>query len=535
MSHLSSIFTKIPVDIPNRSGFDLSFENLLTLTTGTLTPVLLEEVIPNETYNLGHLSQVCMPPLATNFFGRVDMRYEAFFVPSRIIWGGWQTFWTIPENNPFSPPVIRPANVPQFLINQYNLDAFGPGTLSDYLGYKFDPPASDLPVSFSIPMNLLPFLVYHRVYHDWYRNKLIQLPVFTNVQSADSPTTYGKDVTSSPWNQNGYLVTPASENNPSILGDGVSVFSLRQRNWAKDNFTTAALYPQANGDVTGAVVESSGGDISIPAIRQANVLQRWLERNNICGFEYSDQIKGQYGVLPSDAIMNRAIFLGSDSFGIYNRSVSTTTSSPSAPGKKNPFLDVAGATAGSANGYKDGNLIDNFHATEHGYIIVLASIVPHANYSTGIRRQLLHQRVGDYAIPLLQGLGEQAIYNKELSGDISTLSSASIFGYQQQYYEYKYHDDEVHGLLRDGQSLESFVLQRSFTSAPSLSTDFLQIPKNFMDQVFNTSIDLSDFNAWLDVYFNFRKVSPLSEYVIPTLGDLKNTHKESIDYRGRML
>lgn len=534
MSHLSSIFTKTPIDIPNRSGFDLSFENLLTLTTGTLTPVLLEEVIPNETYNLGHLSQVSMPPLATNFFGRVDMRYEAFFVPSRIIWGGWQSFWTMPENNPFSANVIRPSITPCFIINQYNLDKFGPGSLSDYLGYKFDPPAVGLTVS--TRMNLLPFLVYHRVYHDWYRNKLIQLPVFTNVQGDDdSFTSFNKSLASSPWYQNSYLITPSDSTSNVSLGDGVSVFSLRQRNWAKDNFTTAALYPQANGDVTGAVVESSGGDISIPAIRQANVLQRWLERNNICGFEYSDQIKGQYGVLPSDAIMNRAIFLGSDSFGIYNRSVSTTSNSSQAPDSKNPFLDVAGGTAGTASGYKDGTLIDNFKSTEHGYIMVLASIVPHANYSTGIRRQLLHQRVGDYAIPLLQGLGEQAIYNKELAGNVDSLASNDIFGYQQQYYEYKYHDDEVHGLLRDGQSLESFALQRSFSSAPDLSSEFLQIPKNFMDQVFNTSVDLSNFNAWLDVYFNFRKVSPLSEYVIPTLGDLKNTHKESVDYRGRML
>lgn len=79
MAHLSKIFTEVPVDIPNRSGFDLSFENLLTMKVGTLTPVLCEEVIPNETYSLGYLSQVQLPPMATNFFGRVDMRLEAFF------------------------------------------------------------------------------------------------------------------------------------------------------------------------------------------------------------------------------------------------------------------------------------------------------------------------------------------------------------------------------------------------------------------------------------------------------------------------
>ena len=112
MAHLSKIFTKVPVDIPNRSGFDLSFENLLTMKVGTLTPVLCEEVIPNETYSLGYLSQVQLPPMATNFFGRVDLRLEAFFVPMRILWGGWQNFFTMPTNNPYGDPVVRPTTLP---------------------------------------------------------------------------------------------------------------------------------------------------------------------------------------------------------------------------------------------------------------------------------------------------------------------------------------------------------------------------------------------------------------------------------------
>ena len=90
MAHLSKVFTERKVDIPNRSGFDLSFENLLTLKCGTLVPVLCEEVIPNETFSLGHMTQVQLPPMATDFYGRVDFRLEAFFVPNRILWGGWQ-------------------------------------------------------------------------------------------------------------------------------------------------------------------------------------------------------------------------------------------------------------------------------------------------------------------------------------------------------------------------------------------------------------------------------------------------------------
>ena len=108
MAHLSKIFKQQPVDIPNRSGMDLSFENVLSMTTGTLIPVLVEEVLPNETYSLGYMCEAQLPPMATEFYGRIDMRLEAFFVPNRILWGGWQDFMTMPINNqPKNPHQIK--------------------------------------------------------------------------------------------------------------------------------------------------------------------------------------------------------------------------------------------------------------------------------------------------------------------------------------------------------------------------------------------------------------------------------------------
>lgn len=523
MSHFSKIFNEQPIDIPNRSGFDMSFENALTQTVGTLTPILCEEVMPNETFDIGQLSQITLPPMATNFYGRVDLRIEAFFVPMRILWGGWQNFWTMPANNPYSVVTVRPTQVPYGTISG-SVDSpstvLRAGTLADYLGYK----AKLASVTQSIP-NILPFIAYHRIWDDWYRNSKIQNPAFLNGSAVST-------IARAPWYPGVLQVTE-----DSALADGVSLFSLRQRNWAKDYFTTASLYPQANGGTVGSTVDftvdtSTGdGSISIGALRSANVLQRWLERNNVCGERYADQIKGQYGVLPSDALLDRPLFLGSNVIPIYNKSVFQTAETGTQ--STNPFSGTAGAVSGSSAGFGKGQLVDGFKATEHGYIMILSSIVPHAVYSTGTRRQLLHSKQGDFPIPLLQGLGEQVIYTTELSP--ATLSTGSIFGYQQQYAENKYHDDELHGLLRDGESLEAFALQRSFPTAPTLGTDFLEIPKSFMDQVTAVAETVSAFGAWADYYISMKKVSPLSEYVIPTLGDLKNTHKESVPYRGRQL
>ena len=516
MAHLSKIFTKVPVDIPNRSGFDMSFENLLTMKVGTLTPVLCEEVIPNETYSLGYLSQIQLPPMATNFFGRVDLRLEAFFVPMRILWGGWQNFFTMPTNNPYGPPTVRPDVVPYI---QFTNDApfTGPKELLDYLGMR------NFPSTFHpMNLNLLPLVAYHRVYDEWYRNSKITKPAFVRAsENASNRSSIGN----LPWISDVFQVS-ADQNDVFQLNDGVSIFSLRQRCWAKDYFTTASLYPQADGTTVGATAAVTNGKISISSLRSANVLQRWLERNNIAGERYADQINAHFGVTPSDALIDRPIFLGSSKFGIYNRSVMQSGGSSTS---QNPFNSL-GTKGASTSGSGNASLFKSFHSTEHGYLIVLASIVPHANYASGMRRYLLHTQIGDFAFPLMQGLGEQAIDLRELNSALAN----TPFGYQQQYSEYKYHDDEVHGLLRPGEVLDSFVLSRSFGET-SLNTDFVTIPQNAMDNVTAVKGDLSKYGAWADFYFSFKKVSPLSEYVQPTLGDLRNTHKENIEYRGKYL
>lgn len=514
MAHLSKIFTKVPVDIPNRSGFDMSFENLLTMKVGTLTPVLCEEVIPNETYSLGYLSQIQLPPMATNFFGRVDLRLEAFFVPMRILWGGWQNFFTMPTNNPYGTPTVRPSFVPHISTDA---DHSYPGELLDYLGLR-NMPVSDAMFYFSI----LPMVAYHRIYDEWYRNSKITKPAFVRFAEGDA----GRNtVANLPWISSDFNVDVQNAQTMLKLADGTDLFTLRQRCWAKDYFTTAALYPQADGTTAGATAAIENGKISISSLRSANVLQRWLERNNIAGERYADQINAHFGVTPSDALIDRPIFLGSSKFGIYNRSVLQAGGSSTS---QNPF-NTLGTKGASTSGSGNASLFKSFHSTEHGYLMVLASIVPHANYASGMRRYLLHTKIGDFAFPLMQGLGEQAIYSRELNSDLP-----GIFGYQQQYSEYKYHDDEVHGLLRPGGSLDSFVLSRSFNTT-SLNTDFVTIPQNAMDNVTAVKGDLSKYGAWADFYFSLKKVSPLSEYVQPTLGDLRNTHKENIDYRGKYL
>lgn len=601
MAHLSKIFKQQPVDVPNRSGMDLSFENILSMTTGTLIPVLVEEVLPNETYSLGYMCEAQLPPMATEFYGRIDMRLEAFFVPNRILWAGWQDFMTMPVYNPFSPEVYRPTVLPNihraFKYNNYTelkttygfdtdyvaeseLPFFGPGSLSDYLGIKVQggtEPAS-MNEFVTIP-NMLSFLAYHKIYDDWYRNPNIVAPLFVRSNGAANDNisflpynniidtevneyaasllgiTGGQTYTDPP--QIGHLsYSMPISSSLAFYGNASSsaidkqktpnLFSLHQRCWEKDYYTTCTFYPQAAMSPASIAIPDGQSNLTIPQIRSANVLQRWLERNNIAGMRYSDQIKATWGVLPSDALLDRPLFLGSSKFGLYTKGVSNSTySAGNETYDRNPFNGAVGSRAGSTHGYGKDSLFDTFTSTEHGFLMVIASVVPHAYYGSGTRRYLSRSKIGDFANPLLQGLGEQAVTVTELmmnpylaiTGSTveapKSIFSTDYFGYQQQYSEYKYHDDEVHGLLQPTGSLSAFTLQRYFDNF-QLSKDFVEIAIDELDSVLAADYSLGAV-TWADFFFSFKKVTPLAEYVIPTLGDLKNTHKENVPYRGRQL
>lgn len=529
MSHSSSIFQRVPVEMPNRSGFDLSHENIGTLTTGTLIPVLVDELLPNDSVSLGASFQVQLPPMVADFYGRIDFVLESFFVPMRLLWGGWQDFMTHPTANPVYPvgtPVqAKPTTLPKISFAA-NDSALASGSLGDYLGFK----GSNTTNTFQL--NALPFIAYHRIFDDWYRESRIQAPLFFKPSSnLSNPIT----PSSIPYlSVSGSTTTGPTLSASALFPDGVALGALRQRNFAKDYFTTSTPLPQAgNASQVEFDVADGQGAFSIATLRAANSLQKWMERNNIAGYRYSDQIFAQFGRYPSDAIMDRVLYLGRQSGSVYTRSVFNTNGVSSGDGNDS---DTLGYKAGSSQAIGEGSLVDRFTASEHGYLFVLASLVPHAYYSTGVRRYLRRSVVGDFAFPLLSGMGDQAVMVSELDSRVLGTSDDVEFGYNDLYAEYKYHDDEVHGLLRDGSSLQFYAIQRSFLgTGPELSSSFLQIPVDYLDQITNVDVESAGYSAWYDIFFPYKKVSTLPEYSLPTLADLKHAHTEYISRGGKRL
>lgn len=525
MAHYSKLFEKVPVDVQNVSGFDLSHENLFTAKCGTLVPAFVYDCVPNTHLSLSVSSQIQLPPMATDFYGKIDGVFESFFVPYRLLYGGWQELITHDTTNSVYPTGTKTDDKAKYLP-QFELYNYGPGSLADYLGLKLSSAKSD-PI---YVLNPFRFLAYHFIWDNWYRNTFVQVSAF----SRHSNTVDDKPAASNlPYLSFGgdspRLIT-------SLLNDGKYLNTLRQRNWAKDYFTSSTPLPQAGNQASMsstidlAPLDGSTATFTWSQLSAMNSLQRWLQRNNMAGFRYSDQILARFGCLPPDSIMDRPIYLGRTIVPVYTKSVYQQGSNDTQT--TNPFSSI-GTKFGSSMGVGNGRLIDSFHAKEHGIFMTLFSLVPRAYYSTGSARQFFQNQMADFPDPDFAHLGDQAIYRYELQNEFVT--GDTTFAYQQKDSHYKYIDDQVHGLLRDGSSLSSFALQRSFEVYPELSSSFLEIPTDFLDQVTAVGSSVSDYGCWVDAYFNCKASMPLPAASIPTLTDPTDVHKVVISKGGRTL
>ena len=553
------IKSKVAINVANRSGFDKSFRNLLTAKCGTLVPVLWDEVIPGTRVHLKSMVSGSLAPLASETFMNVQYRMEAFFVPYRLLYGGF-TDW-ICQNQLVNNIASQTQAVPKlpFLTVPYFQDSAGtipnpdiaPGSLLDYLGfYRTDQNNN------SLDCNAFPALAYHKIYDDWYRNSRVQKPVFTkyatNIVDSSISTLYplcatlpySSFTTTSgilPWtvDAGGNIVRYPR----SMFADGVSIFDLRQRNFDDDYFTLAQPQPQ-QGSAQGVSFATSGstGSFTISQLRAANSLQQFLERNSLAGNRYVDYVKAHYGADLSDGVAQRSLYLGRSVMDIYSKGVFQTVDSNGSLSSNTPFDSVA-SRYGSPYFASNDTLIDDFVANEYGCIMVFGSIVPRVTYSTGIDRALLSHFVDDnsrtqIADPLLQNVGNQPIYQYELTG--YPISATPVFAYIDRFAEWMIKKDQVHGLLKDNNTLASFALQRSFgasgnSPAVAISSAFLEIPTDFLDQVSAVGTEVSDYGAWIDHFFDYKVSMPLAEYSMPSLQDpaYEHGHTVVIDRNGK--
>lgn len=556
-------FVKVPVNVPKLSGFDKSHQNLLTSKCGTITPILIDELIPGSKVHLKLALSASLPPLASDTFMRCSVKVEAFFVPFRLLAGSFESWFTDEakryadfENSSGTTysPLARKGFLPVIGSLDATKDASAiaaiqaVGGLFDYLGFKVVGSGSAAQFLTTGAISAMPALAYHRVYHDWYRNTLVQTEVFLppNTQSSGTNSSFANypyagcapylfftDTTAVPNSAPSYIM-----NGTQLLklADGKYLYELRQRNFGLDYFTTATPSPQqGSAEVVTFSTSGSTGQFSIAALRAANSMQQFKERNQLAGNLFVEQCRARYGVSPSDGVAQRSLYLGSADYEVYTKGVNQTAQDLGNSGSaytNNPFQYSTGAQFGNAKATGNGTLVESFEAKEPGYLLVNATLVPRVTYSTGVHRRLTNYvgpgSLSDLANPILQNVGPQPIYQYELHG---ATAYNLVFGYTDRYATFKTMEDELHGLVRDGSSLQSFALQRSFSSTASINSAFLEIPTNYMDQVTAVSSTISTYGVWMDCYFDYKVAQPLAKYSLPSLQDPAYEHGRTVVVR----
>ena len=134
---MANIFRKKDsyIDRVNRSTFDLSFVNNLTMKFGAITPVCLLPVSFGDSFQINARFNLQLLPTVFPIQTQLYVRLHFVYVRTRTLWEDWMSFFGGDET--VTPPWMDPFgdnNTPDSKVIFNIPDDLQTGTLADYLG-----------------------------------------------------------------------------------------------------------------------------------------------------------------------------------------------------------------------------------------------------------------------------------------------------------------------------------------------------------------------------------------------------------------
>lgn len=496
-------YAQVPHAEIRRAKFQRDFNLLTTMNEGDLVPIYLDEVLPADTFkiNLNALVRMATPlyPVMDNAY----MDFYFFFVPARLLWKHFQnlmgqndsTFWA--EQTEYTTPV---TTAPE--------GGWNVGTLADYFG---------IPTGVSgLKVNSLPFRAYAKVWNEWFRDENLQQPV---TQSMDDTTTTGvntgtnlsdaeagglplkvckyKDYFTSclpspqkstepvqlPMTGNAQIVWPNNAEtmaNGEIFQDGggnlenIPINSNMKLAASKRNNKSGKALVMFGGQTNASEINYSTmlADLStvtsttINELRQAIAVQHIFERDARTGTRYKEILKGAWGVTSPDARLDRSEYIGGHRMPInVNQVIQTSSTDSTSP-------------QGNTGAYSMTTLSRNmctYSATEHGYVLGLATIRVDHSYQQGLSRLWTRNTRFSYYDPMLANLGEQAVLNQEIYAQ-GKPQDEEVFGYQEAWADYRYRTNMVTSEMRStyAQTLDAWHYADKYDALPTLSSSWIK-------------------------------------------------------------
>ncbi len=504
-----NIFNSVQVEKPKKNVFDLSHDVKMSMKMGNLTPVLVTECVPGDSFQIGCDSLIRFAPMVAPVMHRMDVSVHYFFVPNRLTWDNWETY-------------IVDADIPNPLPYINYTDDFTTDQ-KKFLDYMGVPP--NIGTGITQALNALPLAAYQAIYNEYYRDENL-------VTEVDYSLSDGNNT-----------------------GDVVDLVKMRQRAWEHDYFTASLPFAQkgtavdipigsidsdvavnwntletgndnnkiaaydlsnnlssynnigrSSGEATlgtpDLIAKTSDLDIApttINDLRRAFRLQEWLEKNARGGTRYIENILMHFGVRSSDKRLQRPEYITGLKTPVIISEVLNTSATAEEP---------QGNMAGHGVAVSTGKY-GNYFCEEHGYIIGIMSVMPQPAYQQGIPKTYLKTDPLDFFWPSFAHIGEQPVTNNELYA--YTATAEDTFGYVPRYAEYKYQASRVAGDFRT--ILDYWHLGRIFATQPALNDTFIECTPDQCERIF--AVQDGEDNLFCQVMHKIKAVRPMPKFGTP--------------------